>query len=293
MLASRALVIALVAASVVRAEFPPAPPPADAPPPGTPGVKLASAQEPIPTPAPAAKEETLKLLPPMPEWYEPGYWMPPDIWSGSFEIGINGSEGNADSFSMRVGGNLKKKTDWDQFEWKVTHAKTESRGIMTQNNAIMNAREEIFLGDTRWSVFQTTFLEYDEFKAFDLRLVLNAGVGYLYYKSDSTKLKGRFGAGTSREFDGPSDEWVPEGVFGIDFDHQFSKKQKITATVEYFPDWDDFSDYRLVTNVGWELLLDEVSNLNLKIGVIDRYDSTPHGLKPNDFDYSILLMWKL
>lgn len=255
-------------------------------------MKQASAQEPVPAPAPA-KEETLKLLPPMPQWYEPNYWMPPDIWSGSFEVGINGSEGNAESFSMRVGGSLKRKTDWDQFDWKTTVAKTESKGVVTQNNALMNAREEIFLGDSRWSIFQNTMLEYDEFKAFDLRLVLNAGLGYLYYKSDTTKLKGRLGAGTSREFGGPSTEWVPEGDFGIDFEHQISKKQKLTATVDYYPDWGDFTDYRLVTNVGWEMLIDEASNLNLKIGVIDRYDSTPHGLKPNDFDYSILLLWKL
>ena len=39
-------------------------------------------------------------------------------------------------------------------------------------------------------------------------------------------------------------------------------------------------------------MLDEDSNLNLKIGVIDRYDSTPNGRKPNDFDYSVLLLWK-
>jgi hypothetical protein len=29
----------------------------------------------------------------------------------------------------------------------------------------------------------------------------------------------------------------------------------------------------------------------LKLSVIDRYDSTPQGARPNDLDYSTLLLW--
>ena len=38
-------------------------------------------------------------------------------------------------------------------------------------------------------------------------------------------------------------------------------------------------------------VLDEANNLSLKLGVIDRYDSTPSGAKYNDIDYSLLLLW--
>ncbi len=40
-------------------------------------------------------------------------------------------------------------------------------------------------------------------------------------------------------------------------------------------------------------LLDEEANLSLKLSAQDRYDSTPNGLRPNDINYSILLLWKL
>ena len=43
-----------------------------------------------------------------------------------------------------------------------------------------------------------------------------------------------------------------------------------------------------------ELLLDEATNLSLKVGLLDRYDSTPGiGLQENDVDYFITLLWKL
>ena len=49
----------------------------------------------------------------------------------------------------------------------------------------------------------------------------------------------------------------------------------------------------LPLDISWELVLDDVNNLSLKVGVIDRYDSTPNGAEPNDVDYSVLLLWSL
>ena len=107
------------------------------------------------------------------------------------------------------------------------------------------------------------------------------------------KVIGRFGAGTSREFGGPDERWVPEALFGLEYDYKISGCQNIYAKADYFPDWEDFDSYRLVTDVGWELLLDAESNLNLKISVIDQYDSTPNGAEPILLNYAILLLWKL
>ena len=48
----------------------------------------------------------------------------------------------------------------------------------TQHNALLNMGVERGFGDSPWSLFGKVFLEYDEFKAFDLRAALNGGVGY-------------------------------------------------------------------------------------------------------------------
>ncbi len=121
---------------------------------------------------------------------------------------------------------------------------------------------------------------------------MSGGLGYHLIKTEGAKLTGRFGAGTSREFGGPNDKWVPEAILGMDYEHKLTRRQKLSGSFDYFPDWGDFMDYRLVTQASWELLLDEETNLSLKVGLIDRYDSTSEGRKPNDLDYFLTLLWK-
>ena len=53
----------------------------------------------------------------------------------------------------------------------------------------------------------------------------------------------------------------------------------------------DVSDYRITTQIAWEIVIDEVNNLSLKISALDRYDSTPSGGTPNALDYAATLLW--
>jgi putative salt-induced outer membrane protein YdiY len=149
------------------------------------------------------------------------------------------------------------------------------------------------LGESPWTLFGTGSAEYDQFKVFDLRLSAHAGVGYKLIKNESTTLLGRIGSGVSHEIGGPDDSYVPEALLGLDFEHQITARQKLIFKSEYLPEWGDYENYRLVSDASWECLLDEASNLSLKVGAIDRYDSTPNGLKANDIDYLMLLLWKL
>lgn len=225
-------------------------------------------------------------------WYNPWSWIPKDGWSNSAELGINGSAGNAESFSFQTGTRLKRKTDFTLFDVRLTHNRTTANGLETQNNALLYTDFERFLGKSPWSLFVKNGLEYDEFKAFDLRFFINSGIGYNIYNTDDLKLTTRFGAGTSREFNGPDDRWVPEALFGLDYEHQVTKRNKLIAKVDYFPEWTDFENFRLIADVSWEYLIDDDGNLSVKLGALDRYDSTPNGSKPNDINYSALLLYK-
>lgn len=235
----------------------------------------------------AAKIEKNELV-----WFNPWTWIPKDGWSNSAELGLNGSAGNAESFSFQTGTRLKRKSDYTLFDLRLTHNRTTANGLETQNNALLYTDFERFLGKSPWSLFVKNGLEYDEFKAFDLRYFINSGIGYNIFKTDDVKLITRFGAGTSREFGGPDDRWVPEALFGFDYEHQITKRNKIIAKVDYFPEWTNFDNFRLVSDVSWEYLLDEDGNLSVKLGALDRYDSTPNGRKPNDLNYSALLLYK-
>ena len=226
-------------------------------------------------------------------WVLPTYWFNPVEWEGGVELGINGTSGNSETASFVAGTNFKRKTDVHETTFDLTYVNTKADGVETQNNAIQNLGFERSFGESRWSFFAREFMEYDEFKAFDLRLALNAGIGYKFIDTDATTFKGRYGAGVSHEIGGPNDDWVPELIYGVDFKRQLTERQKLELTVDYFPEWGDFDNYRMVTKLGWEVVLSDEHNLNLKLSRNDRYDSTPDGRKPNDINYALLLLWKL
>ncbi|HJN12469.1 MAG TPA: DUF481 domain-containing protein [Pirellulaceae bacterium] len=225
-------------------------------------------------------------------WIQPREWFLLGETSGSVELGINGSDGNSEALSLQTGFDLKQKTDVDELRFDLTYNKATADGVQTQHNSLFNASYEWTIDESKWDLFLREATEYDEFKAFNLRIAINAGVGYDVIKTDATIWKIRCGAGSSTEIGGPADEWVPEGVFGVDFERQLSNRQKISLTGDYFPDWSDFTNYRIVSEASYEVLLNEEHNLNLKMSMQDRYDSTPNGARPNDINYSVLLLWK-
>ncbi|MCA9148982.1 MAG: DUF481 domain-containing protein [Planctomycetales bacterium] len=226
-------------------------------------------------------------------WWVPSTaWFDSPIWDFGAELGINGTTGNSESFSLLAAANGKRETEGNKFEWDIKYGKTQTGGIETQNFALANSRWD-WKFNPLWFLYNKNTLEYDEFKAFDLRFVASGGLGHHFIKTDITTLTGRWGAGVSREFGGPDNAWIPEANLGGDFEKTLTKRQKVKLTTDYYPTWEDFHDYRLVTNAHWEILLDEETNLSLKVGLVDRYDSTPNGRKPNDVTYFATLIWKL
>jgi len=222
------------------------------------------------------------LVPPAP---------PPKIWSGAFELGLDGAEGNTETFNFRLGVRGKRETPANVLTLDLTYGKNSADGEETANKALFDVRDEWLFGESPWTLYAHGAAEYDEFKAFDVRLSADAGVGYRFLKTDATCLTGRFGPGVSQEIGGPDDSLVPEAVFGLEGEHLLSARQKLFAATNYLPAIDDFGDYRLNGKAGWELLVDPVWNLSLQLAVNDRYDSTPHGARHNDLDYSLLFLW--
>jgi putative salt-induced outer membrane protein YdiY len=219
-------------------------------------------------------------------------WISPTQWNGSFELGLNGTSGNAEALSVRSGAAVNRTTERHELKADMTYIKSTANGLESAHNAIFNGRDEWLLGESPYSLFWTTGLEYDEFRAFDLRLVLAAGIGYRVIDDGITKMGTRFGSGTSREFGGPDPSWVPEANFGLDYERKITEHQTFSTTMDYYPEWGNFEDYRLNTSVHWLVLLDEETNMSLKLSLLDRFDSTPNGRKPSDITYSALLLWK-
>lgn len=240
--------------------------------------------------------ETMPLQSEVLHWYDyPRRWMD-DLglqgWDSHAELGLDGSSGNADTLAIQTGFEIKRKTKQHTLQIDLEYRQASSGRLTTEDNGRLNVDYDRHIAETPWSAFNKFGLEWDAFKAFDLRMNANGGVGYHWLRSDEATLVTRLGAGASKEFGSPDDDWSPEAVFGISAERRLSKRQKLKGKIDYFPTWEDFNDYRIVADASWEMLIDGSENLSLKISATDRYDSTPQGARPNDVYYSILLLYK-
>ena len=158
---------------------------------------------PVPTEAGAEALDTVEVVPePVARWYQSSYWFGPAPWDIGFELGLNGAEGRNQSLSLRTGGHIKRKTEFWKFDNSLIYSRNSSNNIETQNNALLDVRVDRLLGESPWTLYFLNQDLYDEFQAYDLRVSLNAGVGYQYLDTETVDLLGRFGAGASREFGG-------------------------------------------------------------------------------------------
>jgi hypothetical protein len=217
---------------------------------------------------------------------------PPKIWEGSFQFGLAGTEGSSETFNTRFGANFKSDVPGSVLTMDLNYRRDSADGVTTADQLFLEGRHEWERDETPWSLFIHGSLELDQFKPFDYLVASDAGMSYRFVKSDTTKLKGRAGFGVSREIGGPDEKTIPEGLLGMNFERKINDWQNFKLSCNYFPSWEDFSMFRLIGRADWEFILSAAHNLSLKVGVVDRYNSTPNGGKANSLDYSTVILWK-
>jgi hypothetical protein len=217
-------------------------------------------------------------------------WRKP--WSGSFELGVDGSAGNSNTFNVRLGFDGKRKTEEHTLTFDLDYHKNTNNSIETANRLFFDWRYERPYVNTRWTWFVHGTTTYDEFQPWKVQIASATGFGYHLVKTDTTTLVSRFGGGFSHEIGGLDDSYVPELNLGLEAERHLTKRQKIKGSVEYYPDVTEFGEFRVVSKADWEVLLDEEVNLSLKFSVADRFQHPNPGGKLNDVDYSMVLLWK-
>lgn len=271
-----------------------------APPVLTPAAPAATAG-PAPAPAEVAPASAAEPAPAEPlidpiastRWYYPSYWFGPAPWDSGIEFGLNGASGTSESLSFRTGGFVKRKADDYKFDASLYYNKTQTEGVEIQSNALLDVRYDWLFDESPWTLFVMSQTFYDEFQAFDINFNANAGFGYQWFDTEQTSLTTSVGTGGSREFGGPDSEWIAEASFGVKYELNFADNKKFYAKMDYFPEWADFGNYRVLTDVGMEFELNQPSNMSLKLSATDRYDSQPQGVEPHNLNYSAMLIWKL
>lgn len=210
----------------------------------------------------------------------------------ALSLGLNGASGNSETFSWLMGVDVLRKAGAHTWNLDFDYAQVSSNSVNTQKFARADLDyDRAFDEDSPWSYFAGTSFLADAFRDFDFRLALNNGIGYKVIDTDDTLLMGRLGFGTSKEFSGADDEWKPELLVGVDYRKTINEIQECGVTVDYFPNVSEFSDYRLVTDVFWQIQIKN-PDFYLRLSAIDNYDSTPGPSKSNDLLYGAQLLWK-
>lgn len=212
-------------------------------------------------------------------------------WKGSVAAGLNGKSGNSQNLDINATLNLARETDLAKTTLLATYFYASNNIATVTDRVFAQARQERKLQNDRMSLFFQLGYEWDRFKDFDYRLALHSGLAYELIKEEGHKLDLRMGAGASNEVGGAGAGWIPELQFGADWDRQLTETLRAYVNLDYFPNLDDFGDFRLNTNAGLECVLDAEKNINFRVFTLNRYDSTPPpGNVANDIDYGMAVV---
>ena len=209
----------------------------------------------------------------------------PKYWSGSADLGLNGSSGNSEVLNIRTSVNARRKTDANIFTTDFIYTLSQQGELTNTNQAIYNARDEILFGTSPWSLYASTLVEYDELRDLNFRVGVYGGASYRVIDDDDVTFKVRAGAGALREIGGPKDRWVPELAFGFDYKYHLNDRNSFLAILDYYPRVDDFGKYRIRARAAYENVIDKENCIILRLGIQDRYDSDPGTSKRNDLSY--------
>ena len=107
-------------------------------------------------------------------------------WTGSFKLGLDGSEGNSEVLNFRFGFDAKRNTKAKVVTLDLDYHKSMSEDAETANRAFFDWRFERFLDQSHWTSFVHGTVDYDEFKVFDVRVTADFGLGYYLVKTEKT-----------------------------------------------------------------------------------------------------------
>jgi putative salt-induced outer membrane protein YdiY len=222
---------------------------------------------------------------------EPTSWAKGWDWTAS--VGFNGASGNNENFSARATLGGERITSKYETSLSMSYIYSTSDGTQNTSRGEANFRNN-WITEGKWGYFAEGKYEFDEFQAWDHRLSGAGGVTYKLYSNDKHTLVARAGLGGSYEMGGDAnEEFVPEGLIGLDWVYQISESSTLKADTTYYASFEDFGEFRWNNNVRLEVVMDDETGLTLNTGLEHRHDSDPgSGFQNNDVDYYMGLGWK-
>jgi len=208
-----------------------------------------------------------------------------DLWTGSADVGLSLTRGNAETTTISAGAQAVRATRRDKtsvyFASLFARNSTTGESVTTANAVRGGLRYDLNITD-RVFVFGLSDVEYDKFQQLDLRLVLGGGLGINAVKTDRTRLD-LFGGGAFNQeyFSTGNNRKSGELIVGEELTYKLSSITSLGQRAVLYPNLSEGGEYRFTFDATAVTRLSR--SLGWQVTVSNRYVSDPiPGIKKND-----------
>lgn len=198
------------------------------------------------------------------------------LWENSLGLSFVKNTGNSDTqnFGLDYKG-TRKPTPWG-LELRAYFNNAEDSGVTTAEQYYVGVRGLRKISE-RWDVFAGLSGSQDEFAGYKLQAVVEAGMTYHALMGPKHHLSFDGGLTYTDEdrIDPNPDASYAGAVLGLNYEYKFTDSSSLTQAIDYFPNFDNSADWRLVSETGLTASVTEL--LGLKLGYLYRYRNEPVG----------------
>lgn len=194
-------------------------------------------------------------------------------WRGSADLGFTLTDGNSETTSLSLGGELDYRLTRQRWAFNGSYVRASTDGEETANKGDSELMYEFF-PTPRFFFFGKAAAGFNAPAGLDLRLAPGAGVGYRLMDREGLTVSVETGGEWTRdEFeDGTSDEAVRfSAAQAASWD--LSETTSVVQAVTYRPEAAELGDFLLDGRISVATRI--VEGLGLKVTFRDQYDSEP------------------
>lgn len=204
-------------------------------------------------------------------------------WESSATAGFTLTKGNSETLMIALAAAAERKWGRNELELKAGLNYGEERDNVTVSTILGSAKYNRLFGKR---VYASGLLSagHDDLASLAYRVTLSPAGGYYFVKNKKITLSGEAGPGLIFEKLGGvrSDYWTVR--LGEKFTWQINDRVKLWQSVNYSPKIDDFGDFFVFFDFGFQT--DITKRLALTLQFVDTYRSRPaSGRKENDLRF--------
>ncbi len=195
-------------------------------------------------------------------------------WRYDASLDLTGRSGNVDKFRLGTNMNAQLKGPNDALAFFFQHEQAEEEKLKTEDRLAGGASYESFFSKVMgWYI--RTELETDRIDDIKFRSTSAGGLSYRLINKDRQSLVARSGVGyryTAFTNNSP-DESSATIDFGLAHDYEFKSFFVMQNDITFVPAVDDFSNYLIVHDSGFEIPIGSSENWKIRMGITNEYDS--------------------